>query len=129
MSKFEEGLKIRKEVLGEEQVEKAFSTMTSFNEDMQKLVTEYCWGEVWTREGLDRKQRSLINLGILTALNRAHEFKLHVNGAIRNGCTEEEIKEVIMQTAIYCGVPAAMESFRNAMEVLDEHKKKQREQN
>ena len=122
MSKYEEGLKIRREVLGEEQVEKALSTMTDFNENMQKLVTEYCWGEVWTRPGLENKQRSLINLGILTALNRAHEFKLHVNGALRNGCTEEEIKEVLLQTAIYCGVPAAMESFRNAKEVIDAYK-------
>ena len=123
MSTYEKGLAIRKEVLGEEQVNKALSSMTDFNKEMQQLVTEYCWGEVWTRPGLEKKQRSLINLAMLCALNRAHEFKLHVRGALRNGCTEEEIKEVLLQVSIYCGVPAAMEAFRNAQEVLEEMKK------
>jgi 4-carboxymuconolactone decarboxylase len=87
---------------------------------MQELVTEYCWNEVWNRPGLDRKTRSLLNLAMLTALNRPHELKLHVRGAINNGVSKEEIKEVFLQTAIYCGVPAAIDSFRNAREVLVE---------
>jgi 4-carboxymuconolactone decarboxylase len=87
---------------------------------MQQLTTEWCWGEVWTREGLDRKTRSIINLSMLTALNRPHEIRVHVRGAINNGLSTDEIKEVFLQTAIYCGVPAAMDSFRIANEVFVE---------
>jgi 4-carboxymuconolactone decarboxylase len=83
-------------------------------------VTQYCWGDVWNRPGLDRRTRSLLNLAMLTALNRPHELKLHVRGALRNGVTQEEIREVFLQTAIYCGVPAAIDSFRNAREVFKE---------
>ncbi|WKA58084.1 4-carboxymuconolactone decarboxylase [Planococcus shenhongbingii] len=118
--KFEQGLEIRKSVLGAEYVDKSIQNATDFNMPMQELVTEYCWGEIWSRPGLSRKTRSIINLAMITALNRPHELKLHVRGAINNGLTKEEIQEVFLQTAIYCGVPAAIDSFRTAKEVLDE---------
>lgn len=117
---FEKGLEIRKSVLGAEYVENSIKNATEFNMPMQELVTEYCWGEVWGRPGLERKTRSIINLAMITALNRPHELKLHVRGAINNGLTRDEIKEVFLQTAIYCGVPAAIDSFRSAKEVFDE---------
>jgi len=91
---------------------------TDFTRPMQELVTEYCWGEIWTRPDLDRRSRSMINIALLAAMNRAHEFKLHVRGAIRNGVTREEIREVLLQTAVYCGVPAGIEGFRLAAEAL-----------
>ncbi|HET7629585.1 MAG TPA: carboxymuconolactone decarboxylase family protein [Bacillales bacterium] len=119
-NKFDEGLEVRRSVLGSEYVDKALKNVDAFNEPIQKLVTEYCWGEVWTRPGLTRKQRSLINLSMITALNRPHELRTHVKGALNNGCTPEEIQEVFMQCAIYCGVPAALDSFRIATEVLKE---------
>jgi len=87
---------------------------------MQELVTEYCWNEIWNRPGLDRKTRSIVNLAMLTALNRPHELKLHVKGAINNGLSKNEISEIFLQTAIYCGVPAAIDSFRTAKEVFKE---------
>ena len=116
---YEEGLRVRREVLGAEYVDKAVASATDFNREFQELVTEYCWGKVWTRPGLDRKTRSLINIAMLTALNRPHEVALHVRGALNNGCTRDDIKEVLLQTAIYCGVPAAVDSFRVAREVLE----------
>ncbi|MBB5179707.1 4-carboxymuconolactone decarboxylase [Planomicrobium koreense] len=119
-ARFEKGLEIRKSVLGAEYVENSINNATDFNMPMQELVTEYCWGEVWGRPGLERKTRSIINLAMITALNRPHELKLHVRGAINNGLTRDEIKEVFLQTAIYCGVPAAIDSFRSAKEVFDE---------
>ena len=119
-AKFEKGLEIRKSVLGAEYVENSINNATDFNMPMQELVTEYCWGEIWGRPGLERKTRSIINLAMITALNRPHELKLHVRGAINNGLTRDEIKEVCLQTAIYCGVPAAIDSFRSAKEVFDE---------
>jgi len=122
--KFDKGLKIRKEVLGAEYVDNSINNATDFNRELQELVTTYCWGEVWGREGLDKKTRSIINLSMLTALNRPHELKLHVRGALNNGLSEEEIKEILLQTAIYCGVPAAIDSFRNAKEIIDEYKEK-----
>ena len=118
--RFEKGLEIRKSVLGAEYVENSINNATDFNMPMQELVTEYCWGEVWARPGLPKKTRSMINLAMITALNRPHELKLHVRGAINNGVSREEIQEVLLQTAIYCGVPAAIDSFRTAKEVLDE---------
>ncbi|MEW9671463.1 4-carboxymuconolactone decarboxylase [Ammoniphilus sp. 3BR4] len=118
--RFDEGLEVRRAVLGSEYVNRSIQNATDFNLPMQELVTEYCWGEVWTRPGLSRKMRSIINLAMLTALNRPHEIKLHVRGAMNNGVTKEEIKEVFLQTAIYCGVPAAMDSFRLAQEVFAE---------
>jgi 4-carboxymuconolactone decarboxylase len=117
---FEIGLKIRREVLGAEYVDKSISQADDFNRPLQELVTEYCWGSVWSRPGISRKMRSLINLAMLTALNRPHEVKLHLKAAFNNGCSKEEIMEVLLQTAIYCGVPAAMDSFRLAREVFNE---------
>jgi len=95
-------------VLGEAHVERAIDNASAFSRPMQDLVTEYCWGHVWARPGLPRRERSLLNLGMLTALNRSHELGVHARGAIRNGCTPEEIQETLLQAAIYCGVPAAM---------------------
>jgi 4-carboxymuconolactone decarboxylase len=117
---FEKGLKTRREVLGAEYVDQSIKNADDFNMPMQELVTEYCWHEIWNRPGLDRKTRSIVNLAMITALNRPHELKLHVKGAINNGLTKEEIREVFLQTAIYCGVPAAIDSFRNAKEVFKE---------
>ena len=117
---YEKGLKVRKEVLGEAHVERSLDGVTDFGRPVQELVTAYCWGEVWSRPGLDRKTRSLINLAMLTALNRMHELSVHVRGAINNGCAPEEIQEALLQTAVYCGAPAALESFRVAERVLKE---------
>jgi 4-carboxymuconolactone decarboxylase len=115
------GLKIRREVLGDAYVDKALNSATDFNQAMQDLVNEYCWGAIWGREGLTRKERSLVNLGMLTALGRMPEVETHVRGALRNGLTEQQISEVFLQTAIYCGVPAAIDSFRAAAKVMAEH--------
>jgi 4-carboxymuconolactone decarboxylase len=118
--KFEAGLKVRKEVLGEQYVSRALDNVDEFNRPMQELVTEYCWGEIWTRDGLPRKTRSLLNLAMLTALNRPHEVRAHVVGALNNGVTRDEIMETFLQAAIYCGVPAGIDSFRTAKEVFAE---------
>jgi 4-carboxymuconolactone decarboxylase len=118
--RFERGLQTRREVLGTEHVDRSLERVTEFSRPVQELVTEYCWGEIWTRPGLDRKTRSLLNIAMLTALNRMHELAVHVRGALTNGATEEEIQEVLLQTAIYCGVPASLESFRVAEKVLQE---------
>ncbi|MBU3590247.1 MAG: carboxymuconolactone decarboxylase family protein [Polynucleobacter sp.] len=117
---FEKGLKTRREVLGSEYVDNSIKNAGEFNMPMQELVTEYCWNDIWNRPGLDRRSRSMINLSMLTALNRPHELKLHLKGAINNGLTKDEIREILMQTAIYCGVPAAIDSFRCAKEVFAE---------
>jgi 4-carboxymuconolactone decarboxylase len=117
---FDKGLKTRREVLGAEYVDASIKNADDFNMPMQELVTQYCWGDVWNRPGLERRTRSFLNLAMLTALNRPHELKLHVRGAINNGLTKEEIKEVFLQSAIYCGVPAAIDSFRTAKEVFKE---------
>ena len=117
---FEIGLQIRRDVLGAEYVDKSISQADDFNRPLQELVTEYCWGAVWSRPGISRKMRSLINLAMLTALNRPHEVKLHLEAALNNDCSKEEIMEVLLQTAIYCGVPAAVDSFRLAREVFSE---------
>ena len=121
---FEKGLEIRKSVLGAEFVEKSISSADDFNRPFQELVTEYCWGAVWGREGLPKKTRSLLNLAMISALNRPHELKMHVAGALRNGVTRDEIREVFMAVAIYCGVPAGVDSFRVAREVFAEIDKK-----
>ena len=118
--RYEDGLAARRQVLGADYVDQALARATEFSQPIQQLVTEYCWGGVWTREQLDRRTRSLINLAMLTALNRNHELAVHVRGAINNGCGVDEIREVLLQTAIYCGLPAALESFRVAERVLDE---------
>jgi 4-carboxymuconolactone decarboxylase len=117
---FEKGLKIRREVLGAEYVDKAIASADDFNRPLQELVTQYCWGEIWGRPGLDRKTRSLINLAMISALNRPHEVRMHIKGALNNGLTKDDIKEVFLQVAIYCGVPAAVDSFRTAQEVFKE---------
>ena len=116
---YDKGMAVRRDVLGAEHVDRAMAAADAFNAPMQELVTEYCWGAVWGREGLPRKTRSMLNLAMLTALNREHEFKLHVRGALRNGVTREEISEILLQAAVYCGVPAAISAFRQAREVFD----------
>ena len=120
MSRYEDGLRVRREVLGSEYVDRALENATEFTEPVQQLVTEYCWGAVWTRDGIDRKTRSLLNVGMLTALNRPHELAAHVRGALNNGCSAVEIREVLLQAAVYCGLPAALDSFRVAERTLDE---------
>lgn len=117
---FDKGLKTRREVLGSEYVDASLKNADDFNRDMQELVTQYCWGDVWNRPGLERRTRSFLNLAMIAALNRPHELKLHVRGAVNNGLTKDEIKEVFLQVAIYCGVPAAIDSFRIAREVFKE---------
>jgi len=112
------GLQVRKEIMDTERIDKVMANVTDFDKPFQDMVNEYCWGAIWTRPGLSRKVRSLINIAMLTALNRPNEVKLHVEGAIKNGCTEEEIREVLLQTVVYCGVPAGLESFKIAKEVL-----------
>lgn len=115
---FQRGLAIRKSVLGAEFVEKALASADDFNMPMQELVTEYCWGAVWGREELPRKTRSLLNLAMISTLNRPHELKMHIGGALRNGVSRAEIREVFLQVAIYAGVPAGVDSFRIAREVF-----------
>ncbi len=117
---FDKGLAIRREVLGPEYVDKSIASMDEFTRPLQELVTQYCWGEVWGRPELPRKTRSFLNLAMIAALNRPHELKLHVRGALRNGLTREEIREVFLQVAIYCGVPASIDAFRVAREVFAE---------
>lgn len=117
---FDTGLEIRSSVLGKSHVEKSLRSADDFNRPFQELVTEYCWGAVWGRDGLSRKTRSLLNLAMLGALNRPHELNMHVKGALRNGVSKGEIREVFMQLAIYAGVPAGVEAFRIAREALAE---------
>lgn len=117
---FRRGLKTRREVLGDKYVEASLSKASEFSWPMQQLVTEYCWDEIWNRPGLSRRDRSLLNLGMIASLNRQHELQAHVRGALNNGLSREEITEIFLQVAIYCGVPAAIDSFRNAQMVLDE---------
>lgn len=117
---FDAGLAIRKQVLGDEHVERSMAKVSEFSKPVQDYVTEVCWGGIWGREGLERSERSLVNLGVLTALNRSHELGVHVRGAIRNGVTVRQIQEVLMQCAMYVGAPAALESFRVAERVIRE---------
>jgi 4-carboxymuconolactone decarboxylase len=117
---FDRGLATRREVLGADYVDAAIAHADDFSRPLQELVTSYCWGDIWNRPGLDRRTRSLLNLAMLTALNRPHELKLHVRGALRNGVTREEIREVLLQAAIYCGLPAAVDGFRTARAALEE---------
>ncbi|MBS7543097.1 4-carboxymuconolactone decarboxylase [Ancylobacter oerskovii] len=117
---FEKGLEIRRAVVGAAYVDKSLAEMDEFTRPLQELVTKYCWGEVWGREGLARRERSILNIGMIAALNRPHELKLHVRGALNNGLSREEIRELLLQVAIYCGVPAALDSFRVAREVFAE---------
>ncbi|MDK2776810.1 MAG: carboxymuconolactone decarboxylase family protein [Pseudomonadota bacterium] len=115
---YEKGLEIRKSVMGDDFVEKAFSNATSFTMPLQKLVTENCWGDVWGRDGLSKRDRSLVNLAMISVLNRQQELGGHVRGAIRNGVTVEEIREVLLQVMAYAGAPAAIDSFRTASAML-----------
>jgi 4-carboxymuconolactone decarboxylase len=117
---FDKGLKTRREVLGSDYVDAAIANADDFTRALQEHTTQYAWGDIWNRPGLDRKTRSLLNLAMLTALNRPHELRLHVRGALNNGVTKDEMREVFLQSAIYCGIPAAMDSFRNAREVFKE---------
>ena len=122
---YEEGLKVRREVLGDAHVERSLAARNEFTEDFQDLITRYAWGEIWTRPGLPRHSRSLITIAMMVALNREEEFKLHIRASSNNGVTIEQIQEVLLQTAIYCGVPAANSAFHWASEVfatLDAHK-------
>jgi len=121
--RFDAGLQTRREVLGAAYVDKSMATADDFNREFQELLNTYCWNDVWNRPGLPRKTRSMLNLGMLTALGRTHELKLHVRGALNNGVTKEEITEIFLQCAVYCGVPAAVESFRCAREVFEELEK------
>jgi 4-carboxymuconolactone decarboxylase len=120
--RYEAGLKVRKEVLGAEYVENSLKNADDFNREFQEMVTEYCWGGTWGRGVLDKQRRSILNLGMLAALGRMHEFELHFRGAIRNGLSLDELKEVLLQIAVYCGVPAGVEAFRVARKVVDEQK-------
>jgi 4-carboxymuconolactone decarboxylase len=115
------GLEIRREVLGTDYVDNSIANATSFARPLQDLVTDYCWGAVWARPGLDRRTRSLLNIAMLTALNHQTELGLHVHGAVRNGCSYEEIQETLLQAAAYCGFPAAINAFRTAQAALAEH--------
>ena len=117
---FEKGLKVRREVLGTEYVDGFFANANDFMMAFQHVTTEWAWGYTWSREGLDRKTRSMLNLAMLTALNRPAEIKLHVKGALNNGVTVEEMKEVLLHAAIYCGIPAALDAFKVTNQVLEE---------
>ena len=117
---YETGLKIRSEVLGKEYVENSMKSADDFNKPFQEFVTEYCWGAGWGRPGLSRKERSMLNLAMISILNRPHELKLHIRGALTNGLTKDQIREIFMQVAIYAGVPAGVDSFRIAREVFAE---------
>ncbi|MFT4285202.1 MAG: 4-carboxymuconolactone decarboxylase [Protaetiibacter sp.] len=117
---FEAGLAVRRAVLGDAYVDRSLASVDDFTRDLQELVTEYCWGRVWTRDELPRATRSILNLGMMTALNRPHELAIHVRGALANGVSRVEIREVLLQAAIYCGVPAALDAFRVARQVFDD---------
>ncbi|MET0677031.1 MAG: 4-carboxymuconolactone decarboxylase [Bradyrhizobium sp.] len=117
---FEQGLKIRREVVGDAYVDASLKGMDDFNQPMQELVTQYCWGDVWARPGLDRRSRSLMNLAMIAALNRPDELQAHIRGALNNGVTKDEIKEAFLQVAIYCGMPAGLGSFKAARAVFAE---------
>lgn len=119
-ARFDAGLAIRREVLGSAYVEASLARADDFNAELQKMVTESAWGDIWSRPGLARRERSVLNLGMLVALNRPHELKLHLRGALNNGISRAEIKEILLQTMVYCGAPAALDAFRVAGEVFKE---------
>jgi len=118
--RFDAGLKTRREVLGAGYVDKSMAAVDDFSREFTDLLNTYCWNDIWNRPGLDRKTRSMLNLAMLSALGKEHELKLHLNGALNNGLSKDQIKEVLLQVAIYCGVPAAVVSFRCAREVFKE---------
>ncbi|RLL94646.1 hypothetical protein CFD26_100330 [Aspergillus turcosus] len=117
---YNQGLETRRAVVGNEHVDRSLNSASDFSRPMQEMITEWAWGNIWNRPGLDRKQRSLLNIGMLTALNRSHELGVHIRGAVNNGLTEIEIREAIMHATVYCGAPAAMEATRTAERVLNE---------
>ena len=119
-ARYEAGLKTRREVLGDAHVDASMAQVDELTKPLQDLVCEYGWGATWARPGLPRKTRSMLNIGMLTALNRPHELKLHIRGAVNNGVTKEEMREIFLQSAVYCGFPAAIDAFRTAREVLKE---------
>ena len=121
---YDKGLEVRTAVLGKEYVENSLRTADEFNKPFQELVTEYCWGAVWGREELPRKTRSMLNIAMLSVLNRPHELRIHVQGALRNGVSKDEIREILMQVAIYAGVPCAVDSFRVARDAFAQDKPK-----
>jgi len=118
--RYDSGLKTRREVLGAEYVDKSMATVDDFSQPFAELLNTYCWNDIWNRPGLPKQTRSMLNLAMLSALGKEHELKLHINGALNNGLTKEQIREVFLQVAIYCGVPAAVVSFRCAKEVFKE---------
>ena len=117
---YDKGLSMRRKVLGDEYVDAALKNVDDFNEPLQDVLNEYCWGAIWGREGLPLKTRSMLNLAMISILNRPHELKLHVKGALRNGVTKDEIREVLMQVAIYAGVPCGVDAFRITREAFKE---------
>ncbi len=117
---YDRGLKVRKEVLGDAYVDNAINSADEFSRPLQEYLTAHAWAASWARPGLEKKTRSMLNLAMLTALNRGHEFRIHVKGALNNGVTKEEIREILIHAAVYCGAPAAMDSFRIAKEVFKE---------
>ena len=121
---FDKGVEVRTAVLGKEYVENSMKSADDFNKPFQEFVTEYCWGAGWGRPGLSRKERSMLNLAMISILNRPHELKLHIRGALTNGLTKDQIREIFMQVAIYAGVPAGVDAFRQAREVFAEQAKK-----
>ena len=120
---FEKGVAMRREVLGDAHVDRSLSGVTDLTATLQKLVTEWAWGDIWQRPGLSKQERSMLNIGMLTALNRPHELRVHVRGALRNGVSEEKIVEIILQTAIYCGFPAALDSMRTVADTIADYRK------
>jgi len=121
--RYEQGMKVRRAMLGEAHVDASLENRNAFNEEFQDLITRYAWGEIWTRPGLPRQTRSMLTLAMMVALNRPDELRMHLRAALNNGVTREEIREVLLQTAIYCGVPAANSAFHLAQEVLEQQKK------
>ncbi|HEY5683680.1 MAG TPA: carboxymuconolactone decarboxylase family protein [Sulfuricaulis sp.] len=121
--KYKAGMTVRREVLGDEYVDKAIANTTDFTKPLQDMITENCWGEIWTRGVLPKRTRSLINIATLAALKTSTELKIHVHGALRNGCTAEEIQEVLLQSTVYCGVPSGIEAFRAAKDVIENWQK------
>ena len=117
---FEKGISKRRKVLGDEYVDKALASADEFGADLQKLITEYAWGEIWNKESLTDKERSMINLGMIAALNRPHELKLHIKGALNNGLTKDQIRDIFLQVTVYCGAPAGIDSMRLAREAFAE---------
>lgn len=120
----EDGLAARRAVLGDEYVDRAMKSADAFNKPFQEIVSEYCWGVCWTDKTLSRRERSILNLGMIAALGKMHEFELHLRGALRNGLTEEEIRAVLIQIAVYCGIPVGVDCFRTAKQVMAEARQK-----